>query len=179
MCRIARISLFIAALTLPLAPRLVQSGGCCAHCGCSAHLCKMCRVVPETKEKIEICWDVKCEDFCVPGPSKKCGVVEECDECGSWCRTIWQPGCAHVRTKKAPVKKEVKRKVQTFKWEVVTVCDHCRRHCSSLHELSATQKLAAAMESAITGEEPSTVPPPVGAGVVQATAASSSATFRR
>jgi hypothetical protein len=110
--------------------------------------------VPETKEEIEVCWDVKCEDFCVPGPSTFCGSVRECDKCGSWCRDIWKPGCAKVYTRRVPVKTEVKRKKQTFKWEVVTICAACRRGCTTAaQDAPLTEKLADAVPSKALDDE--------------------------
>lgn len=160
MCRSVVACLLASLLAYT---QLSTAGEHCAHCGCCSHLRKVCRVVPETKEVVEVCWDVKCEDFCVPGPSKLCGVCRECDDCGSWRRFIWKPGCAEVRTRKVPVKREVKRQVQTFRWEVVTVCDACCRRCAdSLRELTPDQRLAASVTEAVTGHEATEVPPPLG-----------------
>lgn len=126
---------------------VAPAGDHCAHCGCCANLCKICRCVPAEKEVTRVCWDVKCEDFCVPGPSKCCGKVNECDECGQWCRTVWSPGCAEVYTKHIPVKKEVKRKVPSYKWVVETVCPACKQQClANQPKLSTGQQLAASLE---------------------------------
>lgn len=163
MCRQAFAGLFVALLLVGFSSdQPVRAGGKCAECGCCSHLRKVCRCVPEEKEVIKVCWDVKCEDFCVPGPSTLCGSVEECDECGSWCRNIWKPGCAKVYTRKVPVKKEVKRKVKTWKWEVVTICDSCRRCCDTkFQDLNPSQQLAAQVQEAITGEEVAEIPSPL------------------
>lgn len=147
MRRLLCLFVLIEALGLLLGGRAL-AGDCCARCGCSCNLKKVCRAIPDVKEVTHTCWDVKCEDFCVPGPSKKCGVVHECDECGSWCRTIWQPTCACVRTRRVPVKKEVKRKIPTVKWVVETVCADCCRACAGTYvELTPGQQLLARLDS--------------------------------
>src|SRR5688500_7438152 len=50
----------------------------CDHCGHAGACQKVCRLVCETKKVEVTCWGCKCEDFCVPGPSK--------------------PGCKHCET---------------------------------------------------------------------------------
>jgi hypothetical protein len=124
------------------------AGEHCARCGACRNLKKVCRAVPEVEEIEQICWSVKCEDFCVPGPSKRCGIVHECDQCGPWCRTIWQPTCACVRTRKVPVKTVVKRKIPKVKWVVETVCADCCHACAGVYsELTPAQKLLARLDS--------------------------------
>ena len=82
--------------------------------------------MPDTKEVKKVCWDVKCEDVCVPGPSCCCGEVCKQDECGCWSYKIWKPNCGYVKTRKVLVKKEVTRKVPSTKWVVEDVCQHCK-----------------------------------------------------
>ncbi|MBX7166341.1 MAG: hypothetical protein K1X74_08315 [Pirellulales bacterium] len=98
----------------------------CGQCGCCG--CELCRVcVPKRTEKevTKVCWDVKCEDVCIPGCSKKvCEVCGE-DECGCYKQKIWEPTCARIKTRKVPVKTEVKRKVPMIEWVVEYRCHHC------------------------------------------------------
>lgn len=120
----------------------VEAGhGCCAHCGCHDSCQKVCRLVCEEKLIEVVCWGVKCEDFCVPGPScPKCKYCEEvcgeCDEaaakagvCPLHKSFVWRSWCANpcgtIYTKKKLMKKIVKHKVPTYKWVVEDLCQHC------------------------------------------------------
>jgi hypothetical protein len=98
--------------------------------------------VPSTEEKKKTCYECKCEDFCVPGPSLWCGrkcesiPYGESDSCGcadgGCCLTwnLWKPrGCAQLRTRKVLVAHEVKKEVPSYKWEVEYLCDECRQCC--------------------------------------------------
>jgi hypothetical protein len=88
---------------------------CCIHCGCHAHLQKVCRLVPDEKKVTKTHYDVKCEDICLPGRSHKCG----CE---------WIPSCGKVKTVKKLVKVDVTKKVPSFKCVVETICcDCCQR----------------------------------------------------
>jgi hypothetical protein len=72
-------SCFVAATLIMLSCPAVRAGdGVCAHCGCSACVRKVCVPKRTEKEIVKVCWDYKCEDVCIPGRSKKCGV--ECRE---------------------------------------------------------------------------------------------------
>lgn len=119
------LSIGLALGATPSAKRAV-AGPLCCRCGCPDNCCKVCRPVPDTKEVKKVCWDVKCEDVCVPGRSCCCGEVCKQDECGCWTYKIWKPNCGYVKTRKVLVKKEVTRKVPSTKWVVEDVCQHCR-----------------------------------------------------
>jgi len=95
----------------------------CGGCRCVARVC-----VPRMtqKEVTKVCWDAKCEQFCVPGPSLWCGRVCKRDDCGCWTHDLWKPTCAEVRTRVVPVRKETKRKVAAVEWKVVERCARCR-----------------------------------------------------
>lgn len=98
----------------------------CDRCGASACcLKKVCKPVPVEKELKEVCFDCKCEDFCVPGRSILCDTIYHDDACGCWVENVWKPTCAEVRTRKVIVKKEVVRKSQSFQWEMQTLCQAC------------------------------------------------------
>jgi hypothetical protein len=114
----------------------------CQRCGCQSHCRKICRVVCEMKDVKQICYSCKCEDFCVPGPSCKCGEICECDPCHSGCgckcfgclfgdgkihRTIWKPSCeSTLFTRNKLYKYEITKKVPTYKWVVEYCCGECQ-----------------------------------------------------
>jgi len=83
------------------------------------------------------CWASQCEDFCVPGPSKRgCKRnVEHVDCTKGKCGTCnskkavwfnWCPSRAHVSTKKKLMKKTIEKKVcGGYKWVVEDLCGGC------------------------------------------------------
>lgn len=100
--------------------------GRCDRCGSCICVRKVCVPRPKEREISKTCWSYKCEDFCVPGPSVFCGKKFGHDKCGCWSYDVWQPTCAEVRTKKVPVKTEVKRKVPGVEWKLEERCGACR-----------------------------------------------------
>ena len=100
--------------------------GKCDACGSCDCVRKVCVPKPKEKEIVKICWSYKCEDFCVPGRSEYCGKKYAKDQCGCWSYDVWKPTCAQVRTKKVPVKTEVKRKVPGVEWKLEERCSACR-----------------------------------------------------
>ena len=114
---------------------------CCALCGCNDSCQKVCRLVCEEKRVDVICWGMKCEDFCVPGPSKpcckECDVV--CDDCGKKTkegdpvatpkRFIWRDWIPSTHTAIFTKKKLMQRidtkKVPSYKWVVEDLCAKC------------------------------------------------------
>jgi hypothetical protein len=111
--------------TLVAASAVRAGDHCCSTCGCSSCVRKVCVCKKTEKEIIKTCWDVKCEDVCVPGCSELCGEVCKKDECGCWTYNIWKPACACVKTRRVPVKTEVKRKVPSYEWVVEYRCANC------------------------------------------------------
>jgi hypothetical protein len=101
----------------------------CDYCGCSTCVKRVCVPKMIEKEIIKVCWDYKCEDVCIPGPSTKCGVKCNEDECGCWSFEIWKPNCARVKTRHIPVKTVVKRKVPAVEWVVEHRCQACCHRC--------------------------------------------------
>jgi hypothetical protein len=98
----------------------------CNHCGCQQHCKKVCRLICGTKTEVKPVYCCECEDFCVPGPSVRCGVKCECNRLGiKCCHATYKPTCAEVRTKKVLVKKEVEKEVPAYKWVVEEVCCQC------------------------------------------------------
>jgi hypothetical protein len=147
----------------------------CQRCGCQSQCQKVCRVVCEMKEVKEVCYSCKCEDFCVPGPSCKCGEVCECDPChasgckcfdcllgrhhGKSCRTVWQPSCeATLHTRNKLYKREIKKQVPTYKWVVEYCCDQCQ--CASPAITEKSQQPTSPKPAQATAEEPASAPMP-------------------
>ncbi len=122
-----------------LAANDTQAVGC-DHCGQSGACQKVCRLVCENKKVEVTCWGCKCEDFCVPGPSKRgckhcetvCGLCDEaCDPNSTHAKTKnfvwydWMPGCATIHTRKKLMKQTVTKTIPSYKWVVEDLCPHC------------------------------------------------------
>jgi hypothetical protein len=111
----------------------------CTHCGCDTACAKICRLICEEKKVEIVCFGCKCEDFCIPGPSrascKHCEAV--CDVCDKndpkspvtrpkrlvW--TEWIPGCATVHTRKKLTRRTVSNTIPSYKWVVDVLCNGC------------------------------------------------------
>jgi hypothetical protein len=100
---------------------------CCDHCGCQSNCRKICRVICETKKVPKVTYDCECEDFCVPGPSCRSTV---CDECGHK-KHVYTPGCGEVRTRTKLIKKETMEEKVAYKWVVETLCGGCENRCAA------------------------------------------------
>ena len=96
-----------------------QKQDCCSRCGVK----KVCKVVCEMKEVKKTCWEVECEEFCVPLP-RLCG--RKAGACERDC--VAPPKCGKVRCRKKLVKKKVTRKVPVYKCVVEHVCGKCCGH---------------------------------------------------
>jgi len=132
----------------------------CDQCGCRRNCKKYCRLVCGTKTETKTVYSCESEDFCVPGPSIKCGVKIECDcEGHKHRRIIWKPTCAKVRTKKNLVKKEVKKEVPDYKWVVEEICRGCG-HCVSRTEHTEAPSQANMADDSEERTEPPPVPVP-------------------
>ena len=115
-----------AAALIALIASAAHAGHYCDHCGCHRNCKKVCRLECGKKKETKTEYSAECEDFCVPGPSKKCGVKVECDCNGRPHRKIlWQPTCAKVYTRKTLAKKEVTKEVPDYKWVVEQYCCVC------------------------------------------------------
>lgn len=108
----------LAMVSLLTSWTALSSAECCSDCGCNCGCRKVCRLKCEMKEVTKVEYSCECEDFCVPGKSKKVG----CDCCGE---PVFKPTCAVVHTKKKLVKHEVTTEVPTYKWVVESVCQQC------------------------------------------------------
>jgi hypothetical protein len=114
----------------------------CDHCGCQASCQKVCRLVCETKKVPKVSYDCECQDFCVPGPSIRSTV---CDECGHK-RHVYTPQCGKPRTRTKMIKHETIEEKVVYKWVVENMCCQC------------AQKTAAAEPQQLAADT-STVPP--------------------
>jgi hypothetical protein len=109
------------------------------------------------EEKVEIvCWGCKCEDFCLPGPSKpsckhcKC-VCAECDENGDktaictkpkrfiWVN--WLPSYAKIYSRTKLMRKTVTVTVPSYRWVTEELCSRCAAVCNGIE--SNTESLPA------------------------------------
>jgi len=97
----------------------------CDRCGCSAACRSVCVPKMIEKEVVKVCWDYKCEEVCIPGRSCFCETRCAEDKCGCWTYDVAQPTCARVKTRRVPVRTEVKRKVPAVEWVVEHRCGAC------------------------------------------------------
>jgi len=135
---------------------------CCPQCGCS-NVKKVCRLVPEIKKTTTFCYDVECEDFCLPGPSPCCGkkcVPNTCCGIGTGYHKEHIYGkpcfCGHIRTRKVLVKIPVTREMKVWSCKVERVCCGCG--CAQLDakgtaEARANEILPASAEQPIVLDE--------------------------
>jgi hypothetical protein len=121
----------------------------CNHCGCRQNCRKVCRLICGTKKEVKTEYSCECEDFCIPGPSQKCGVKCECNRLGiKCCHAVYKPTCAKVHTKRVLVKKEVSKEVPDYKWVVEEVCCHCGQCIDGTQQPTAGPKAAMALYGA-------------------------------
>jgi hypothetical protein len=121
--RAKRLAWVIPALAVLVASDVFA--GECPQCGC-CRTRKRCRVECFTEEVKHVEYDCRSEDFCLPGPSRCCGVRHVCDDCGKRRREIvWQPGSARLRTRTVLVKREVVEETPTWRWVVERICCEC------------------------------------------------------
>ncbi len=127
---------------------------CCDHCGCDNSCRKVCRVVCETVKVPKITYCCECEDFCVPGPSCRTKV---CDECGHH-KIIYTPTCGKVLTRKKLVKKEEVREKTVYKWVVENLCCDCCQRCAAADRAAAEGDPQLAARMSQLPEAPATLP---------------------
>ncbi len=127
---------------------LAQAGdGCCSQCGCRHQVQKVCRMVPDVKVTVRWEYDVECEDFCIPGPSKYCGTRQVTDCHGTRCEKIMMPTCAKVQTRKVLVKKPIVTETPTWKWVVEYLCCDCRAASAKAPAANSPAASAASLAS--------------------------------
>jgi hypothetical protein len=112
------MTLLAALVALVASPLYAGAPGSCRHCGCCEHVRKVCRVVCEMEEVKKVAYCCETEDFCIPGPSHKCG-----------CKEI--PSCGEVRTRHKLVKKEEVKMVPKYRCVVEYLCPHCCAGCGA------------------------------------------------
>lgn len=128
----------ILALCLAVSGDSQAGHGRCAHCGCADPCQKVCRLVCEEKKVEVVCWGMKCEDFCLPCPSKpgcehsEC-VCQDCEAAAAGICTVpqkfvwseWCPRGAKMFTKTKLMKKVETKTVPSYKWVVEDLCSGC------------------------------------------------------
>lgn len=125
-------SLLAILVTLAMAAGAWANDGC-AKCGCS-HCKLVTRNVCEMKKETVWCYECKCEDFCIPGPSQLCGtrcVPNDCDCSRSHREFIWKPGCGTPRTRTILVKVPKIVEKPVYKCVVERVCAQCGQYTAS------------------------------------------------
>ena len=108
-----------------------MADGHCDRCGSCERVRSVCVPVAVEREEKKTCWSYRCEELCIPGPSIFCGESSACDECGTFWKQWWKPTCAHVITKRVPVRTEVVRKVPGYEWQVQERCCQCTPRCAT------------------------------------------------
>jgi len=131
----------------------------CQHCRRSCPCQVVCVLKCEIKEVELTCWSCKCEDFCIPGPSRiKCRHRE--NVCAEGCcsndrcncdqpkvvpkKFVWFDWCvgrAEVAQRKRLMKKTVTKKVPSYHWEVQELCRRCEPRCGAAVILPGTEEL--------------------------------------
>jgi len=144
---------FEACLAITLVALLsatALAGDCCEHCGCQSCVHKVCHLKCELKKVPKTCYSCECEDFCVPGPSKRCGYKSEtdCDGC-KICKPNYVPTWAEVHTRKKLVKRVVWKEELTYTWCVEYLCNDCAK-CAAAEQRPqpSTAEVAGATQSA-------------------------------
>lgn len=110
----------------PGKPDKPASDGRCDRCGSGCCVVKVCAPRCSEKEITKISWETACEDFCVPGRSRRC--PDPCGRHACPCRGggAWEPGCGSVRSREVLVKKTTKESKPTVEWKVEERCGACR-----------------------------------------------------
>jgi hypothetical protein len=71
----------------------------CSQCGCGSRPKKICRLKVGEGSVTTFEFEVKCEDYCIPGHSKCCGfrwVRDQCGYRGFYKVPVWQAACGCV-----------------------------------------------------------------------------------
>lgn len=119
---------FLLCLSLSLClAAAAWSGESCRQCGCGA--CKkVCRLVCETRQETIWCYDCKCEDFCVPGPSCLLGtrcVPDPCNPCRTHREFCWKPSCGPLRERMVLYKVPQVVERPSYRCVVECICCEC------------------------------------------------------
>lgn len=118
----------------------------CQHCGCRQSCRKVCRLICGKKKDSKTVYSCKCEDFCVPGASEKCGDAWVCTRLGTMCRKpVYKPVCAAVHSKVVLVQKPSEKEVPDYKWVVEEVCCRCGQRIEGTQQPAVAPKPATAL----------------------------------
>jgi hypothetical protein len=63
--------------------------GRCDRCGGCDRVQTTCVSRSNEKEVTKVCWDYRCEQVCIPGPSIFCGTLCQRNDCGCWACWLW------------------------------------------------------------------------------------------
>jgi hypothetical protein len=164
-----------ATFVIALSTALTIAQECCITCGCPTCVRKVCHVKCEIKKVPVTEYSCECEDFCVPGPSKKCGkeCTVDCHGCEK-CKTNWIPQCAEVHTRNKLKKTVTEKEEKTYKWVVETLCEGCAAHCVTSEQALRQQPIASARPSLFSlpgGVQPASFNAPASGPVVTNAAA--------
>lgn len=138
-----RMQHLIASLTAVLASfavdgKIAQS---CDRCRDQGPCNKVCRLECETKKVEVTCWGIKCEEFCMFGPSKS--VCKHCETVCEFCEEDsdaissgpkkfvwreWNPCSAKIFTRKKLMKRTVTKTVPSYKWVIEDLCETCEQN---------------------------------------------------
>jgi len=130
----------VAALVVLTVATVAYAGDCCDQCGCQCQVRKVCRLKCDVKKVPKVSYTCECEDFCVPGPSKRegCTCTVDCNGCEK-CKPNQVPQCAKVRTKTKLYKHVEMEEKKVYKWVVEYVCDTCANtDCGCTNDEPAT-----------------------------------------
>jgi hypothetical protein len=109
MNAIARIftGLLVCAIIGPLDGANDAIAECCARCGDEGQVHKVCRPVHTTRLVEVTCWDVACEEICLPGKANAA-----CQDC-------------KTRARQKLMRKTILKEVPVVIWVVEYVCASC------------------------------------------------------
>lgn len=131
-------SVFALSLLAGVSLRSHAGDHCCTQCGVANPCYQVCRAIPDQKKVPIVCWGLKSEDFCVPGPS--CKVCQQCelacepgDDPQAPCThtknfvwNIWSPSeRSRIYTRHKLMKKTVTKTVPSWKWVIEDLCEQC------------------------------------------------------
>lgn len=108
-----------AAMLIAVIPSAGAAESCCANCGTTDGLRRVCRAIRTTKHIEYTVWDSVCEEFCLPLSASHAPEQRY-----------------QVRSRNKLMKKTLVSEVPVVKWVVDYVCDQCQSQLTlAEHEL--------------------------------------------
>jgi hypothetical protein len=138
-----RSILLIAEVALVLGPAHVAAGDECLLDWSRPACGKVCKLVCEKKKLTAICYGCKCNEICIPAPSRQgckhcatcygdcvCDPCAACQDAGPKCDFCWYDwfacGCAKPRSVRVLTKYQAEKEICWYHWEVVdAACCDC------------------------------------------------------